>query len=120
MNANDRLHWRPRNDRTQAIKDAVIVLVRQQRLPRLERARIICHYRPGPRQRRRDPANWAPSAKAAVDGLVAAGVLDDDDHTRVVGPDMRLGPVDEEARRRGTRYGRLALTIVELPAGEDE
>lgn len=39
--------------------------------------------------RRRDPGNWYPTAKAIVDGLVDAGILIDDDHTKVVGPDMR-------------------------------
>ncbi|ANZ17475.1 hypothetical protein O1L44_16385 [Streptomyces noursei] len=54
--------------------------------------RIIAVVHPRDR-RRRDPANWYPSVKAAVDGLVDAGVLKDDDHTRVIGPDMRLGEV---------------------------
>ncbi|MFE7609227.1 hypothetical protein [Streptomyces celluloflavus] len=54
--------------------------------------RIIAVVHPRDR-RRRDPANWYPAVKAAVDGLVDAGVLQDDDHTRVIGPDMRLGEV---------------------------
>lgn len=42
-----------------------------------------------PERRRRDPANWAPTAKAIVDGLVDAGVVADDDAGHVTGPDMR-------------------------------
>lgn len=42
-----------------------------------------------PRGGRWDPLNWADTAKAAVDGLVDSGLLEDDDHTRVTGPDMR-------------------------------
>jgi crossover junction endodeoxyribonuclease RusA len=41
--------------------------------------------------RRRDPANWAPTAKAVLDGLVDAGLFPDDDDAHVVGPDMRIG-----------------------------
>lgn len=58
--------------------------------PVFQRAHIIGVLHPED-LRRRDPANWYPSFKAAVDGIVDAGVLEDDDHTRVVGPDMRLG-----------------------------
>jgi hypothetical protein len=66
-------------------------------VPHLERVHIIGVLHPKDRQRR-DPANWYPSFKACIDGLVDQGVLDDDDHTRVVGPDMRIGPVVEGAR----------------------
>ncbi|MFF7603471.1 hypothetical protein [Streptomyces mirabilis] len=50
----------------------------------------------------RDPANWYPSFKAAIDGLtdkkrkgqvLTVGVLSDDSDEHVVGPDMRLGDV---------------------------
>ena len=44
-----------------------------------------------PRGGRYDPNNLWPTIKAAVDGLVDAGLLTDDDHTRVIGPDMRHG-----------------------------
>jgi len=37
---------------------------------------------------RRDVANWYPTVKAAVDGVVDAGFLDDDDTTHVDGPHM--------------------------------
>lgn len=58
-----------------------------------------------------DPANWYPSFKAAVDGLVDAGLLDDDDHTRVAGPDMRLG-----AKVKG---GQIVLVVRALEQGQD-
>lgn len=44
-----------------------------------------------PRNNRYDPGNLYPTAKACVDGLVDAGLLPDDDHTHVTGPDMRHG-----------------------------
>lgn len=42
---------------------------------------------------RYDPGNLYPTAKACVDGLVDAGLIADDDHTRVIGPDMRHGGI---------------------------
>ncbi len=47
------------------------------------------------RRGRWDPANWYPTAKAVVDGLVDAGVLTDDSARHITGPDMRAGdPTD--------------------------
>lgn len=54
-------------------------------------ARVVCELRFAIR-RTRDPANWAPTAKAVVDGLVDAGLFPDDSDKYVTGPDMRLGP----------------------------
>ncbi|MGH3499341.1 MAG: hypothetical protein ACRDQA_00330, partial [Nocardioidaceae bacterium] len=75
------------------------------RVPHLDAAHIVYEYRP-PDRRRRDTANLYPSAKACVDGLVDAGVLDDDDSEHLTGPDPRLGPV--------VAGGQLALHITEL------
>jgi hypothetical protein len=46
-----------------------------------------------PRRGRYDPNNLWPTVKAAVDGFVDAGLLADDDHLHVIGPDMRHGGV---------------------------
>lgn len=101
LNANRRTHHHVRATRTRLIRAAAIEAVAEHR-PLMEalaaakpqalfqRARIVGYYRPA-RAGRADPANWYPSFKAAVDGLVDAGLLDDDDHTRLIGPDMRLG-----------------------------
>ncbi|WP_405884961.1 hypothetical protein OG762_43345 [Streptomyces sp. NBC_01136] len=71
------------------------------RIPRLERIYIRGVYFPATR-RVRDPSNWYPSFKAAIDGLtdekrkgqvLTVGVLSDDSDEHVVGPDMRLGDV---------------------------
>ncbi|MFF4409890.1 hypothetical protein [Streptomyces sp. NPDC001404] len=92
MTSNERLHHYQRSDRTRALRHAARLATLQARIPRLERAYIACYLRPVDR-RRRDPGNWYPSAKALVDGLVDAGVLDDDNAARLIGPDMRLGTV---------------------------
>lgn len=44
-----------------------------------------------PRNNRYDPGNLYPTAKACLDGIVDAGLLPDDDHKHVIGPDMRHG-----------------------------
>lgn len=116
LNANQRIHHQVRADLTAAIRGAAMAacsenehmraaLATAGENPVLHRAYILGVLHPGSR-RRIDPANFYPSFKAAVDGLVDAGVLEDDDHTRVVGPDMRLGPV--------VKGGRITLVVQEI------
>ncbi|MGW4469696.1 hypothetical protein ACWENQ_08485 [Nonomuraea sp. NPDC004354] len=104
LNSNQRCHWRVRAERTKRIRSTAEILARGAKIPLLARAHIIGEFRP-PDRRRRDVANLYPSFKAAIDGLVDAGVLEDDDDTHLVGPDMRLGPVG---------LGQLVLHIHEL------
>lgn len=78
--------------------------------PLFQRAHILGVLHPASKTRC-DPANWYPSFKACVDGLVDAGLFEDDDHTRVVGPDMRLGRIVKGAQ--------LALVVAGLEPGED-
>lgn len=103
--SNQRLHWRTRAKVTKAIRGAAMEAAFG--VPELQRAHITAVLHPHDK-RRRDPANWYPAVKAAVDGIVDAGVLEDDDATRLVGPDMRLGPIV-----RGTQ---LVLHITEVAA----
>jgi crossover junction endodeoxyribonuclease RusA len=91
LNANERLGWRKRNDITQAIVDAAIVMTRKAKIPPLERVTIVAVLHPAD-TRRRDPHNWYPSIKAAIDGVVRAGrVLADDDAEHVLDVSVRLG-----------------------------
>ncbi|WP_405889444.1 hypothetical protein OG427_02715 [Streptomyces sp. NBC_00133] len=103
LNANQRPHHYQRAEITKVLRRAGWAASRG--IPHLERAHIIGVLHPNDRQRR-DPANWYPSFKACIDGLVDQGVLDDDDHTRVIGPDMRIGHV--------VKGGRLVLHIRDL------
>ncbi|MDX3241691.1 hypothetical protein PV408_07660 [Streptomyces sp. ME18-1-4] len=108
LNANQRIHHHERAEITRVLRRAAWAASRA--VPHLERVHIIGVLHPEDRQRR-DPANWYPSFKACVDGLVDQGVLDDDDHTRVLGPDMRMGHVVEGAR--------LVLHIRDLTTAEN-
>ncbi|WP_328404039.1 hypothetical protein OHS70_34360 [Streptomyces sp. NBC_00390] len=103
LNANQRLHHHTRAEITKVLRRAAWASA--QRIPPLERAHIIGVLHPKDKQRR-DAANWYPSFKACVDGLVDRGILHDDDHTRLIGPDMRIGHV--------VAGNRLVLHIREL------
>ncbi|MGJ5895121.1 hypothetical protein ACSCBZ_24675 [Streptomyces niveiscabiei] len=121
LNANQRLHYKRRGEYTAKLRAAAMEAVSECPAlmgaltaagpePLFQRAHILGVLHPTDRSRR-DPANWYPSFKAAVDGLVDAGLFEDDDHTRVVGPDMRLGPV--------VKRGQLVLVVRGLEPGED-
>jgi crossover junction endodeoxyribonuclease RusA len=118
INSNQRPHHYKKAKLTAAIRGAAMEAVTEDPMwralltaanpgPVFQRVHIIGVFHPRTR-RRADPANWYPSFKAAVDGLVDAGLLDDDDHTRLIGPDMRIGDV--------VKGGQIVLHIRELPA----
>lgn len=107
INANDRGHWTRRQRLTASIREATAVLARQQRMPRLTRARVVYVVKPKARTRVFDPSNWALSAKAAVDGLQDAGVFEDDNAAVVTGVDPRAGE-----RQSGANI-RMSLVIID-------
>lgn len=91
LTANQRLHWRKRAAMTAVIRQRFAIAARQgQRIDGPVRITALLGF-PDP-GRRRDPNNWAPTTKAAVDGLVDGGLLADDSHQHVIGPDHRLDP----------------------------
>lgn len=93
LNSNQRLHHHQRARLTRDWRQLGAELMRGQKIPALQRARIVATIS-FPDRRRRDAANWYPTIKALVDGMVADyGLLPDDDHTHLLGPDMRIGPV---------------------------
>lgn len=77
LSLNQRLHWAQRSAATRAIRDEVIWQVRHLGVGALEKPTVTLHLVPKDK-RRRDVDNLVPTSKAAVDGLVAAGVLADD------------------------------------------
>ena len=88
--ANDRGHWSRGHRLTKHWRQLATIYARKERIPALDRARIVVTFHK-PTRRRYDPANYYPTVKAIVDGLVDAGVLPDDDGLHLVGPDMRAG-----------------------------
>lgn len=105
LNANHVTHYHTKRKLVAALRTAGKQAAEDAQVPAIQCAHIIGHYCP-PDRRRRDVGNLYPSFKAAIDGLVDAGVLPDDDDEHLIGPDMRLGPV--------VKGGRLVLHITEL------
>ncbi|MFB7440207.1 hypothetical protein ACFC01_17920 [Streptomyces mirabilis] len=116
LNANQRLHHSPRARITDQIRSKTMELCSEDPIiraalvtagdqPVMRHAYILGIVHPK-KLGRFDPPNWYPTFKAMVDGLVDAGMLEDDDHTRVIGPDMRPGTK--------VPGGRIVLVIQEL------
>ena len=109
LSLNGREHWTERGRRTKALKNAAWAVARQAKIPRLERVSVAVEYQP-PDRRRRDAENTcAASGKAAIDGIVAAGVLPDDECPRYV---------ESITCVIGEQYpgGRLVLHLTEIAA----
>lgn len=80
---NSRGHWNERYDSHRTWKEAVQWLcTRATKIDVPVRVKLTCFAAD---RRRRDVDNWVLSTavKGCLDGLVAAGVLEDDDSTRV-------------------------------------
>ena len=95
LTSNQRLHWGERARRTRALRWRATLAYRQAGKPRMEVAHCVARltYRD---QRRRDDHNIMPTLKACVDGVVAAGLLPDDNHKHLVGPDIRVAEPDRD------------------------
>ncbi|KPI31398.1 hypothetical protein OV320_2614 [Actinobacteria bacterium OV320] len=91
LNDNQRLHHRRKAEYIELIRRASAVAARAAEIPTFERIHVYYVVHPKPSVRRRDPGNWSPTAKAAIDGLVDARTIPDDNSTRVLGGDPRLG-----------------------------
>ena len=93
INANMRLHWTKRSARTANLRMLALSECQKQRLIKgLESARITA-WITYPTKAKHDPNNDSPTTKALVDGLVDYGVLPDDDHLHLAGPDHRYAGV---------------------------
>jgi crossover junction endodeoxyribonuclease RusA len=90
LTANDRQSWTAKYRTVRRWRHDTALYCTAANIPRMTGAYIIAELRLTTAGRR-DPGNWYPTAKAAIDGLVDAKVLPDDDAAHVVGPDMREG-----------------------------
>lgn len=111
---NQRMHWANKAHETKRIRTEVWARARAAGIPNLDgRCEVQLVYRP-PDKRRRDSDNLAPTFKAAVDGLVDAGVLSDDTDDLVTRLHPKLGPVvASPAAHVGRTLFRLHLTVRE-------
>ncbi|MFG2001749.1 hypothetical protein ACGFNU_21620 [Spirillospora sp. NPDC048911] len=106
LNANRQLHWSQKARIVRQLRSDAYFIAKYVKVPPLKRARIDAYYCPPPARRTRDAANWQPTFKAQVDGIVDAGVLPDDDHTHLEGPFPHIGDPHPD--------GRVVLIITEL------
>lgn len=88
---NDRTHWRKRAVAAKTNRETVAWLVRPKRVEFETPVRIVVTYYPADR-RRRDPDGLAGVGKHFIDGLVDAGILEDDDSTRVRSVTYAIAP----------------------------
>lgn len=77
LTANQRLHWAQKARLTKQVRRDTYLLVRALGLNTTDRITVGLEYYPRD-HRRRDPSNLMPTQKAAVDGLVDAGLVPDD------------------------------------------
>lgn len=106
LSANQRRDLRRQTPDRRAWRDAGRLHAERVHLPKLDRVHLLAELR-FPDNRRRDPHNYYPTLKALVDGLVDYGLVPDDSHQFLVGPDLRYGP-------RCERPGLIALTVTDL------
>lgn len=94
LTANQRMHWAKKARITREVRDTATVLARHHKAPHTDRLVVSLHYRPKDK-RRRDTINLTSLQKVLVDGIVSAGVIDDDDHLHVSTPEPVIHPPGE-------------------------
>jgi hypothetical protein len=107
VESNGRGHWTNSAGAIASWRRAGAVAARKARLPHILKPVTITAHVHRIDNRRADAANRYPTVKAVVDGLVDAGVLDDDSDRFVTGVMMRAG-----ARVLPREHPRGLLTIV--------
>jgi Holliday junction resolvase RusA-like endonuclease len=86
LTSNQRHHYRVIAERTHALRALAKTQAQTTHPPRYERAFVTAWVSWPNRSRTRDVWNLGPTIKACIDGLTDAGLWDDDDDTRIVGP----------------------------------
>lgn len=106
LNAERSAHWRQHRQTTAAWRQAFQLLAQAAHHPTFDRPVLITAQPYQQRNRLQDAGSCLPSLKAAVDGIVDAGVLPDDSPAYVAGL-MILAPM------RGP--DGLTVTVEEVP-----
>ena len=108
VSSNDRRHWAAKARLVREWRRAGALYAKSARLPHLDAPVSITAWVHRTDRRRADAANRYPTVKAVVDGLVDAGVLDDDSDRYVTAVVMKAGPV---VLARDHPLGLLTLEI---------
>lgn len=105
--ANDRLHWQAERRRKKTVRLLARTVARGTARFQVARLDVQVHY---PTNTQADPHNIASTVlKAAIDGIVDAGVLPDDDDKHLTAVAITRGP---KTSVRGIY--RLTLTLQEV------
>lgn len=110
LSANDRPHWAEKARRTKAVRQLAFVAARNAHIPTLGTTHVAA-FIGYPRNGKADPGNAAPTVKAAIDGMVDAGIWLDDDSTYVIGPTYLRGPKPDIPNVHRLRFVLTAQTI---------
>lgn len=78
LNANQRLHWPVKAKVTKAVREVTAWRVKSLGLAPATHLTVQLHFETGDNRQRRDPANLCATSKPAIDGLVDAGLVEDD------------------------------------------
>lgn len=103
LSMNQRNHWAVAHRAKTDLQEAVMWLLKAQKVPALDEATIWLEWTPGV-VRRRDTDNPEPTRKACIDAIVSAGLLPDDTPEYVQRPENVIRDV-----QRG--LGKLVLVI---------
>lgn len=98
--------WKKR-EVTANLRDVSCKIAKDAKVPKLQKVRIRAFYHPPDNRRRDSPNVLFLSSKAAIDGLVDAGVLDDDNDIHVIS--IELIPLRGEI----VKGGQMVLEIEE-------
>lgn len=107
LSSNQRLHWAAKAKRTAWLR----AMAHERAVSRMRHTKpvhITAHIG-YPTNGKADPANAHPTVKAIVDGLVQAGVLVEDSHEWVTGPDYRR---DAKLAPKGMHTVRLEIVTL--------
>lgn len=105
LTSNARPHWSVAREVARYWRHLAAVTAREADIPKVDRGRVVVTFHKAT-NRRYDPGNLAPVSKAILDGIVDAGVFEDDSHEYVIGPDHRAGGK--------TTTPHVVITITEL------
>lgn len=109
LSLNDRLHHMARHRLEKQLQNDSITLARHVKVPHCERIHVVLVLHPK-RRGRRDLDNLSATLKPCIDGIRRAGVVEDDDSSRVTF-EIRVG----EPSPKGTRFD-LIITDMGRPA----
>lgn len=103
-------HWSKYAPAIANIRRAAKLLACNARIPKnLPQVKVRAIYHPPDNRRRDSTQNWFPSVKAAIDGIVDAGVIADDNDKVVTSVEM--------VRGENIKRGQLVIEIIEVGNG---